>query len=211
MLSTETGASKKHIKTEVDDKDRRFSPKSPMRTLPEDALFIDLTASSQESPKDIAVKIEVGEGKDEPRKPKARLTTAQTVEIEKAQWEVVHNLTKQFRAQETALQSQAQDAARHQVEDGHDTDEEEVVVVMENEEVEEETTATAHKRNLSTISSTSPDRPKQKRVSRARSARETLMNQLEKEAEERNEQRANRKKKDGNMGGRGGKSGSGRV
>jgi hypothetical protein len=214
--STETGPQTKHIKVEVTDKDRRFPPRNPMRTVPEDAPFIDLTTSSQESQDNTAIKKEAVDSKDDrPREQKTRLTSAQNAMISMAQWKVVHDLTEQFMAQETPS-TQPKDTAWNLIGDGHGIDEEEEEVEEEEEKGEEKEkekekkTTGVHKRNMSAVSSTSPDRPKGKRVPRARGARETFMNQLERDAEERKGQRANQKKSSGNRGRRGGSGKGGR-
>jgi hypothetical protein len=84
--STETGPQTKHIKVEVTDKDRRFPPRNPIRTVPEDTPFIDLTTSSQESQDNTAIKKEAVDSKDDrPREQKTRLTSAQNAIISIAQ------------------------------------------------------------------------------------------------------------------------------
>jgi hypothetical protein len=119
-------------------------------------------------------------------------------------------------AQETLL-TQPKDTAWNLIGDSHGIDEKEEEEEEEEEEKREEKekkkekkTTGVHKRNMSAVSSTSPDRPKGKRVPRARGARETFINQLEKDAEERKGQRANQKKSSGNKGRRGGSGKGGR-
>jgi hypothetical protein len=86
ILSTETGSQTKHIKIEGEDTHCRLPPINPMRTVPEEAPFIDLISSSQESQDTVAIKKEAEESKDNgPRKQKTRLTPAQKAMISKAQ------------------------------------------------------------------------------------------------------------------------------